>query len=781
MAQIHVSTTGNDSQAGTAEAPYLTIHKAVEVCQPGDTIWVHGGTYSISERIKIPEKKTSAEKRCYLWAVPGDTVIIDGSAMHHTNQSDFKMGRCIYVNHLANYWHFKGLTLCNAEDNGMKVEGSYNIIENCVFRDNNDTGLQIGMYKDFSIEETKELPAGTPQFNPDYRYCRGNVVLNCDAYNNYDARTYNGTDDGGDADGFACKLFPGPGTVFQGCRAWDNSDDNWDLYMVYHPVTIDHCWSYHAGYNWKTGEPVGNGNGFKLGGGGSAGGSAFDQSTGAHVVTNCVSFDNYKKGFDQNNAYEGMYILNCTAWGNDFNYRFPTIFMYGGMYIRNCIGFKPVTLNHEFLSEDKEGSVVPNTDFNSWTTLDGCSPYKEGTKVGKVKVMTQDYSDQFISLSVADFMAPRQADGSLPDNGFAKLKSGSVMIDKGEPIVNFVPSRFMTEEEASAAGLTLDEADILTIPYNDKAPDFGAFETEGVSATDSVVPLQKATLSCLTLNASQEVIRGESIDTIIFRMGGSATKMTIENLPEGMVSVAGDSTLTLTGTLNELGTYTYTVRVTGGPKVISQSGTITVLPKSHILTGDWYNLQDEITDLPTDYQGVLSLIQGTNSSYLTSLKPTYMESGAVPGGCTQGAIVMGRYNGGVQWTLSQGVMQLMVNLHFTGGRYLSIEWEKTDGTKGTFTTEKLAKGTYCKWDVLSQAGIPQTSDAITIRLLNNNTGGEIRLYDMFVRVPEEQISGIEQITASFRTLSDKCYNLFGQPVNSNYRGIIILNGKKVKL
>lgn len=56
QASIHVSTTGSDANAGTADAPLLTIHKAVELIEPGDTIWVHAGTYTISERIKIPEK-----------------------------------------------------------------------------------------------------------------------------------------------------------------------------------------------------------------------------------------------------------------------------------------------------------------------------------------------------------------------------------------------------------------------------------------------------------------------------------------------------------------------------------------------------------------------------------------------------------------------------------------------------------------------------------------------------------------------------------------------------
>ena len=208
-ADIHVATNGSDDNPGTLEAPLLTIHKAMEIVKPGDRILVHEGTYVISERIKVPALNTTPDSRCELRAWPDEAVgkvIIDGSGMHHTTESEFKMGRCIYVNHLANHWTFYGLVICNAEDNGMKVEGSYNIIERCVFHDNNDTGLQIGMYKDFNIEETKTLPAGTPQFNPNYQFCRYNKVINCDSYNNRDLRSYNGTDDGGDADGFACKL-----------------------------------------------------------------------------------------------------------------------------------------------------------------------------------------------------------------------------------------------------------------------------------------------------------------------------------------------------------------------------------------------------------------------------------------------------------------------------------------------------------------------------------------------------------------------------------------------
>lgn len=739
QASIHVATTGSDSNDGSASAPLLTIHKAVEEVKPGDTIWIHGGTYRISERIKIPQKATSPDARCYMWAVPGEgEVIIDGSLMHHTTEATFKMGRCIYVNHLANYWHFKGLTLCNAEDNGMKVEGSYNIIEQCTFHDNNDTGLQIGMYKDFSIEETKELPAGIPQFNPDYRYCRGNVVINCDSYNNYDSRTYSTTDDGGDADGFACKLFPGPGTEFHGCRAWNNSDDNWDLYMVYHPVVIDHCWSFHAGYT-PTGDAIGNGNGFKLGGGGSSGGAAFDQSVGAHLVRNCVAFDNLHKGFDQNNAYEGMYVLNCTAWGNEFNYRFPTYFKYGSMYLRNCIGFKPTRLNHEFLSENKEGAKLPNTDYNSWTTLDGCDPYKEGNKVNGVRVDTKDYSSEFISLSVDDFLAPRQADGSLPVNDFARLKPGSVMIDKGEPIVNFVPARMLSAAEAAAAGLTLDEADILTIAYNDAAPDFGAYETDGVPATEGIELLEKATIECASGNASQEIIESHAIDTIRFRMGGSGKAFMVEGLPDEVTATVDGNELVLVG--QPMATFTYSVKVTGGPREVALLGTITVLPPSHIITGDWYHFQDALADMPATLRNIFALIDGSDTNHPSSIDPEKNESAV---GCTTGAVIMGRSMGGFQITFPEGVLDFRLNLHFTGGRAFRIEWEQADGRRGTVVTEKYSKGTYCSYDVLGQLGVGTSGPAstvgqpLTIRVLNTNTGGEVRLYDLFARVPGEE-------------------------------------------
>ncbi len=761
-ADIHVATTGNDNNDGSEAAPLLTIHKAMELVQPGDRILVHEGTYTISERIKIPALNTTPDQRCELRAWPEDAVgkvIIDGSAMNHKTEAAFKMGRCIYVNHLANYWTFYGLVLQNAEDNGMKVEGSYNIIERCTFRWNNDTGLQIGMFKDFKIEETKSFPiSGQPEFNPGYTYCRYNKVINCDSYENADARTYNGSDDYGDADGFACKLFPGPGTEFHGCRAWTNSDDNWDLYMVYHPVVIDHCWAWHAGY-LANGTEGKNGNGFKLGGGGTAGGAAFDQSTGAHVVTNCVAFENLHKGFDQNNAYEGMYVINCTAWGNEYNYRFPTEFKYGTMTIRNSIGWGATAQksgvnvgNHEFLSPDKPGYKDPDTDYNSWTTIDGCSPIKEGYKEGKTQIVTKDHSGEFLSLSVADFMADREADGSLPNNNFARLKPGSIFKDMGTPIIGFTPTRKMTEAECQAAGLEYITADDLYIPYTDDAPDFGAYELDGAAAP-IVIP-DKIEVSCKTANSSQEVKRGSAIEDIVYELNDIATTAVVEGLSDGLTYTYDHTarTVTISGTPQTECNFKLTVSgdKDAGVKDYVTTGIITLVTPFVEVTEGWYPFQDAFDAVPANLQGVLELLQGNNSDATkaaTTIDPEKEESEC---SYLKGAVCLGQSNGGIRLTLSQGVMKLLLRTFFTGGRTFKITYTLANGTSKSATTEQYKKGSY-EFDVLELAGLTNESDRMQVRSIifqQDGANGGARIYEMYLTIPDPSAVGIRSVFAT---------------------------------
>ena len=50
-AELHVDPLGHDAATGDAASPWLTIQHAIRQAQPGDTVWVHAGTYAESVRI----------------------------------------------------------------------------------------------------------------------------------------------------------------------------------------------------------------------------------------------------------------------------------------------------------------------------------------------------------------------------------------------------------------------------------------------------------------------------------------------------------------------------------------------------------------------------------------------------------------------------------------------------------------------------------------------------------------------------------------------------------
>ncbi|HYH05085.1 MAG TPA: family 16 glycoside hydrolase [Bacillota bacterium] len=408
----YVAPNGNDSNPGTIVQPFYSISRAIAVAgAPGSTIYVRGGTYQYSATILLSVSGTAAAP-IKIIAYPGEKPVLDFSKQPYASSNRA-------FNLTGNYWYIKGLEICYAGDNGIKLEGSYNTIELCVFHHNGDSGIQLGF-----AHETE---------NPNGTMCAYNTIINCDSYLNFDFDNM-----GSDADGFACKMHNGKGNKFVGCRAWRNSDDGWDLFETDWPVEIINCWAWHSGdkadfdaiYQQKMGKTMssfqGNGNGIKLGGNGTGG-----SSKGTHIVKNCVVFDCYfksKKGFDQNNHKGGVILHNCTAWGNGYNYMFEESASNGGINeIKNCVSFAVRgSLDHEFASDYIQAN-------NSWNLS-----------------VTADASD-FSSLAEELAKAPRQADGSLPNNGFARLVSGSDLINKG---VN------------------------VGLPYLGSAPDLGAFERE---------------------------------------------------------------------------------------------------------------------------------------------------------------------------------------------------------------------------------------------------------------------------------------------------------------
>ena len=229
----------------------------------------------------------------------------------------------------------QGLTIQKAYDNGMLIKPNYNSalkvdkqvpgepdnnkIIDCVFSYNGDAGLQIA-----GSDGLEDLGL---KVRPD-----NNTVTGCVAYRNFDPLTT-----GGNADGFAAKLFLGTGNVFTYCVSAENSDDAWDSFAIgSSDVTYNYCVAYHNGdpavytgaydkaqgfavdNDVTIGKSTGNGNGFKMGSGSSKYGA---QTSGVRNMNNCLAVANTSKGFDENNGTGTINITNGMAFGNKNDYQ----------------------------------------------------------------------------------------------------------------------------------------------------------------------------------------------------------------------------------------------------------------------------------------------------------------------------------------------------------------------------------------------------------------------------------------------------------------------------
>lgn len=377
-ARYYVSPTGADANPGTIDAPFFNLQTAVSRALPGETIYVRGGTYSYGNTIRL-ERSGEAGRPIQVWAYPGEKPVFDFSTQPYAPSS-----RGLLITYTARYWHLRGLEITRAGDNGLKIEGSHIVVEQCIFQRCGDTGLQIGF--------------GHTDANPGGQLAAFIEVINCDSFLNYDADSK-----GGDADGFAAKMHCGQGIVFRGCRAWENSDDGWDLFETDYGVTLIDCWT------WRSGVAQGNGNGFKLGGNGTGG-----DSRGVHVARRCIAFAHKVNGFTQNSHKDGLVIEHCLSFGNGasgYNY-----FMEG-------------TLNGGKTNVFRNNVSLPRTGTNGGGFISDNITLQENNSWNlAVTANAADYQ----SLLESAAAAPRQPDGSLP-TGFARLVAGSDLIDRGAP------------------------------------------------------------------------------------------------------------------------------------------------------------------------------------------------------------------------------------------------------------------------------------------------------------------------------------------------------------
>ncbi len=422
---------GDDATAdGSLERPFFSLQKAADLVQAGDTIYMNAGTYAYSQRINMGAIGQPNSGMIALFA-RGGRAVLDFSSMA---VADANQG----IRLTGSYWHFYGIDIKGAGDNGLLIErnkpsgGSYsdiaalteqahdNVIENCAFYQNRDSGLQM-----------KNL-------------AENNCVINCDAYWNCDP-------DMGDADGFAVKISHGTGNYFYGCRAWNNSDDGWDQFIKKDggfpddiTTTLEYCWAFNNGYLEDGTAGSGNGNGFKMGS---------DQGRNNVILNRCLAFNNLNKGFDQNHNTGSMILNNCSGYAakdlsskSHYTYRLDEAVATGKeIRLTNCVAVS------DGIADRNKSSYAPYSVVGTLVTCD----------------MNTQPSD-FKSVDAAGMDGPRDSAGNLPQLSFMRIADGNAkLIDKGGEVTPY------DGEYRNAEGIV----------YKGLAPDLGCFETAG-DATD---------------------------------------------------------------------------------------------------------------------------------------------------------------------------------------------------------------------------------------------------------------------------------------------------------
>lgn len=373
---------------------------------PGDTLYLLGGTYEFSDKFSI-NKKGSSAKYIVIAGYPGEEAVLDFHKVAYGT-------RGVTIHSEAVYVHLKDFAIAYSGKNNLYCEGSYCLFENLDIYGSADTGCQM-------------------------KKGGNNIIKNVDSHDNFDYETMSGTtaNFGGNADGFADKQHSGAGNTYIGCRAWNNSDDGWDFFQRVSatPTTIEYCICYANGapyydmrqhpryqtdkawFDSKVGTQMidrygntititldrypcqGNGNGFKMGG----------EKT-QHIVTlhHCLTVGNYARGYDQNNNDGTMWLYNCSAYDNVYNYGFTTAC--GTNTLRNCISYRSRN------ADAYASKTTTANDHNTWNSGYSCA------------------KSDFVSLDTTLILTPRQADGTLPVTAFMHLQASSSLIDRGADV-----------------------------------------------------------------------------------------------------------------------------------------------------------------------------------------------------------------------------------------------------------------------------------------------------------------------------------------------------------
>lgn len=407
---LYAAPTGVSTNDASALRP-LDLQTAVQAAQAGQTVVVKAGRYRLTSPLRIKRSVSGTEANpIYLIADPAaetkpvldftgaaDGILLDGS-----------------------WWYIAGIDVTGAKGEGVSIAGHHNTLDRVDAYHNQATGIQIS--RSSRVDSTVEQ---WPSYN---------TILNCTAYGNADPGY-------SDADGFGAKLTAGVGNVFDGCVAYHNADDGWDLYAKAEngpigKVVVKNCIAYGNGY-LEDGTNAGDGNGFKLGG---------ESITAYHELRDSYSFNNKNCGITCNSCPD-IQLFNSISYNNEKN----NINLYTKLAkdtdfaAQGMISFK----SPELAGEETWDSFAPTGSQDQSKYLNDANYFWDG-HTSKNAAGAALAADAFVSVEFKG--VTRRADGS-PDLGDFLKRTDKAPNGAG-PEGKFTPSKTFAPIAVTKDGVT---------------------------------------------------------------------------------------------------------------------------------------------------------------------------------------------------------------------------------------------------------------------------------------------------------------------------------------
>ncbi len=285
LALVPARATTYTVTAGSSSDLQSKINGAVA----GDVIQVPAGTYSVAFVSNQSGGAGTSSSKITLVGTGSSRPILDFGWSTSGGKSGLEL--------VKNYWNIQKIELKHSATTGVNIYASGTTVMGCYTHNNFNTGLQIY--------------GGNSSYTP-----ANNTIQYCDSYYNAMAdsntalQTVGGVTGEANADGFTAKFqYVSTGNSFTGCRSFNNGDDGWDFWQAPNKVTITNSMCNANGKFTNGGSSSGDGNGFKMGGGGSV--------AEKHSLSNCISSNNRNNGFDYNGTpTSGEVLSQNTSYNN---------------------------------------------------------------------------------------------------------------------------------------------------------------------------------------------------------------------------------------------------------------------------------------------------------------------------------------------------------------------------------------------------------------------------------------------------------------------------------